>query len=272
LAGGLLVGVAYSVMARLDAPDRAFGMLLVVQYGLGGLGVMLLPRLVPIYGAAVLFVALALFTAVTAAMFAFIPDYPRRDLRQAAARAPVRWARTLAIAALLSLFLFQLGNMGLGAYILGLARHSGLAADFASDVVGIAAWLGVLGAALCVALGTRIGRFWPLVLAMPLTLAGTWAFHQSEWHAMYIVANDVTTVVWAFVVPYLFGMCAQLDRDGRLTVLGGLCSKMGLATGPLLAGRLLVHDNYDLLITATIVILAVCTLVALPAARWLDRA
>jgi len=270
-AGGLLVGVAYSVMARLDAPDRAFGMLLVVQYGLGGLGVMLLPRLVPIYGAGVLFVALALFTTVTAAMFAFIPDYPRRDLRQAAARAPVPWARTLAIAALLSLFLFQLGNMGLGAYILGLARHSGLAADFASDVVGIAAWLGVLGAALCVALGTRVGRFWPLVVAMPLTLAGTWAFHQSASHAMYIVANDVTTVVWAFVVPYLFGMCAQLDRDGRLTVLGGLCSKMGLATGPLLAGRLLAHDNYDLLITVTIVILAMCTLVALPAARRLDR-
>ncbi len=85
LAGGLLVGVAYSVMGRLAAPDRAFGMLLVVQYGLGGLGIMWLPRLVPTYGAGILFVALATFTAITAAMFAFIPDYPRRDTHRGSA-------------------------------------------------------------------------------------------------------------------------------------------------------------------------------------------
>jgi hypothetical protein len=34
--GGMLVGVAYSVFARTRTPDRVFGMLLVVQYGLGG--------------------------------------------------------------------------------------------------------------------------------------------------------------------------------------------------------------------------------------------
>ena len=43
--GGMLVGVAYAVFARTRTPDRVFGMLLVIQYGLGGLGIMLLPRL-----------------------------------------------------------------------------------------------------------------------------------------------------------------------------------------------------------------------------------
>ncbi len=108
----------------------------------------------------------------------------------------------LVVAALLSLFLFQAANMGLGAYVLGLARHSGLAAEFASSTVGIAAWMGVLGAALCVALGTRVGRFWPLLAGMLLTVAGTWAFHRSEVGYMYAAANDVTSVVWAFAVPY----------------------------------------------------------------------
>ncbi len=53
----------------------------------------------------------------------------------------------------------------------------------------------------------------------------------------------------------MFGMCAQLDNNGQLTVLGGFCSKMGLATGPLLAGRLLLHDDYALLINATVAVL-----------------
>ncbi len=61
--GGMLVGVAYSVFARTRTPDRVFGMLLVVQYGLGGLGIMVLPRLVPLYGHGVLFGALIAFSS-----------------------------------------------------------------------------------------------------------------------------------------------------------------------------------------------------------------
>ena len=129
----------------------------------------------------------------------------------------------------------------------------------------------VVGAAVCVALGTRVGRFWPLAVGMVLTLAGTWAFHRSDVGAVYAAANDLTAVVWAFAVPYMFGMCAQLDNNGQLTVLGGFCSKMGLATGPLLAGRLLAHDNYGLLINATVAVLIACTLVVLPTARRLDQ-
>src|SRR3546814_19795040 len=34
LVGGMAVGTAYSVMARTHSPDRAFGMLLLVQFGL----------------------------------------------------------------------------------------------------------------------------------------------------------------------------------------------------------------------------------------------
>jgi predicted MFS family arabinose efflux permease len=273
LSGGLLVGVSYAVMARLKSPDRAFGMLLVVQYGLGGLGVMWLPKLVPVFGAGVLFLALAAFSTVALAMLAFIPSYPPRDA-QAAAAASARVERRpllLVLAALAAMFLFQAGNMGLGAYVFGLARHAGLGADFASDAVGYATWIGVLGALLCVVLGTRIGRFWPLLVAMVVTLVGTWAFQRSAVGAVYAVANGLTSVAWAFVVPYLFGMCAQMDRNGQLTVLGGFCSKMGLATGPLAAGRLLVHDDYGLLIILTVAVLFICALIALPAARILDR-
>ncbi|MDG1937805.1 MAG: hypothetical protein P8I62_02975, partial [Pseudomonadales bacterium] len=38
LIGGMLVGTGFAVIARTHKPDRTFGMLLGVQYGLGGLG------------------------------------------------------------------------------------------------------------------------------------------------------------------------------------------------------------------------------------------
>src|SRR3546814_2588575 len=64
LVGGTAVGTAYSVMARTHSPDRAFGMLLLVQFGLGGLGVMFLPTLVPELGVRIRFMSSVGPTAV----------------------------------------------------------------------------------------------------------------------------------------------------------------------------------------------------------------
>src|ERR1035441_7672987 len=53
--GGMLVGISFSLFARTTAPDRTFGVLLLVQVFAGGLGVMSLPLLVSKFGTNVLF-------------------------------------------------------------------------------------------------------------------------------------------------------------------------------------------------------------------------
>jgi DHA1 family inner membrane transport protein len=87
VVGGVSVGIGLAVIARTKIPDRAFGMLLTVQYGAGGLGIMFLPRLAHQFGPKVLFLALAGFTLVTLLMLPFLADYPPRD------RVAVRWSR-----------------------------------------------------------------------------------------------------------------------------------------------------------------------------------
>ncbi|MFT3809601.1 MAG: hypothetical protein QM698_06745 [Micropepsaceae bacterium] len=269
--GGMLVGIAFGVIARTAVPDRTFGMLLVVQFGLGGLGVMFLPGLVPVYGTAVLFIALAAFSLVTLAMTLFLADYPvmARMRGTVAAGEGIRW-RPLA-ATLVALFLFQAGNMALAAYLFGLGRAHGLTTDFISDTVGIATWIGIAGAVLVILFGLRMGRFWPLLVSMALTIAGNYAFHWTGDTNIFIAANVLTAITWAFVIPYLLGMCASFDKAGQTAALGGFFSKMGLATGPLVGGRLLGEANYPLLIDAAAIVLIVCALAALPPAWWLDR-
>lgn len=77
-SGGILTGTAFALIARTAHPDRTFGMLLFVQFGLGGLGVMLLPPLAPLYGTQALFIALALFSLVTFIMVPFLTAHPAR--------------------------------------------------------------------------------------------------------------------------------------------------------------------------------------------------
>ena len=72
-------------------------------------------------------------------------------------------------------------------------------------------------------------------------------------------------------MPYLFGMLSRLDGSGRLATLGGFVSKLGLASGPMLAGRLLADDDFNLLIVVAIVALALSGVAMLAAARRIDR-
>ena len=271
LLGGMLVGVAFAVIARTREADRTFGVLLAVQFGLGGLGVMLLPPLVPQFGTQALFAALFAFSAVTLAMLPFASAYPApAPAAPGTRRAPVA-VRPLALT-LLAVFLFQAANMALFAYIIGLGRHYGLDDTFINPTLGAAGWVGIVGALLVVTLGLRFGRTIPLLVAMTLTIAGTWALLFSDSRAIFFIANCGTGITWAFVVPYLFGMCAEYDRAGRWAAVGGFASKLGLASGPLGGALLLGDGDYQQLVLAAMALLTLSMAAALSPTIALDRA
>lgn len=270
MIGGLLVGVAFGVIARSATPDRTFGMLLVVQFGLGGLGLMFLPRLVPQFGHGVLFLALAAFSLATLAMIPFLGAYAAASRPVFAADRPAtRWVPLVLVFA--SILLFQAANMGLAAYIIGLGKASGLSLKFITDTLGAANWIGALGSLLVVALGVRLGRFWPIVAGLVLTLVGTWAFHFSREPWVYLVANIGTAITWAFVIPYLFGMSAAFDKAGQMAALAGFFSKMGLASGPAMAAFVAGGGKYDGLINLSVLGLFLSGLAAAVPAIALDR-
>ncbi|GAB4526261.1 MAG: hypothetical protein Kow00133_15120 [Amphiplicatus sp.] len=270
VVGGLLVGVGFAVIARTANPDRTFGTLLFVQFGLGGVGVMTLPKLVPVYGAPALFIALALFSAATLAMVPFLDRYPPRSDSEIATHGKIQWSH-LAMT-LLAIFLFQGANMALLAYILRLGTEYGLSRDYASTALGAATWVALAGPLLVMVMGVRFGRFAPLFLVMFLTLAGTAAFHFSANPTVYLLANCATGITWGMVIAYLLGMAAQFDGAGRTAAAGGLISKLGLATGPLLAGRLVSDGaNFAALINWAVAILFASMLAMLIPAWFLDR-
>ena len=270
LIGGALVGIAFGVVSRTRSPDRVFGMLLAVQFGLGGLGVMYLPPLAPIYGTQALFYALAAFSLVTLLMVPFLDDYPvDRITRNTVKDARIRWAPLGAT--LIGVFLFQAGNMALAAYIFGLGRAYGHQTQLISDIVGWATWIGILGCVAVIVLGVRFGRAWLMAGAMLLTLVGTYAFHWSGNALVFTVANIGTSITWSFVISYLLGMSAEFDRTGRSAAMAGFASKLGLASGPFFGGMLIGENTYGALINVSTLVLLISTFAMLAPAALLDR-
>lgn len=272
LIGGFLVGVAFAVIARTKSPDRTFGTLLFVQFGLGGLGVMFLPRLVPVYGTQALFLALAAFSVVTLLMVPFLHRYPvDRVKRRLTDESGVR-ALPLSLT-LLAIFIFQAANMALLAFIIRLGLSYGLDRNYVSTALGLATWVALLGPLVVMVIGVRFGRFWPLLAGMALTLGGTGFFHLSGQPWAYLLANCATGITWGMVIAYLLGMTAEFDKAGRMSAFGGFISKLGLATGPVIAGRILdAGFGFGSLINFALIALALSAAVMLLPASTIDKA
>jgi len=270
MVGGMSVGTGLAVMARTAVPDRAFGMLLAVQYGAGGLGIMFLPALARTHGPEVLFLALAAFTTVTLVMLPFLAEYPPRSAVKAPALSTGRARSFPLVRTLVAIFLFHAANMALSAFIIPLGRHYGLDDGFISSTIGVANWIGVIGAIAVIWMAGRFNRTAPVAWVLALSFVGVMAFLQSGVAAVFIAANVITAIAWSFVIPYLFGMCADFDAAGQSATLAGFFSKMGLATGPAAAALILGQDNYALLIGVSAAGLVACSIAALGPARLLD--
>ena len=270
LVGGLLVGIGFAVISRTTDADKTFGYLLLIQWGLGGLGIMFLPALVPDYGTAALFISLMAFAFVALVMLPFLSDYPVAVLDPLAALPP-KVKRLPLVLNLSAIFLFQAANMGLFAYVIGLGKHYGLGIEFMSPALASASWVALFGAMLVIIIGTKYGRTLPLIAAILVTALCSWALIYSDMDMVYLVANIVIGITWAFALPYMFGICSELDKAGQLAALGGFASKMGLASGPMLFAFLLGDDDYQLIIYIAALLLVMCAVVVYKPARMLDK-
>jgi predicted MFS family arabinose efflux permease len=271
--GGMLVGLSFAMIARTVAPDRTFGMLLLVQVLAGSFGIMSLPLLVPKYGTSVLFVALILFSTTALVLLQFLPDYPVPAPGRLSENAGLEQRkRAPLLLALLSVFLFQAANMGLFAFIIGLGEHYGLQLTFVSETLGVANWFSMIGAALVILISTRYGILKPVMLGMLLSLVGTWALFHSDLKWVWIAANFGTGITWNFVISHLLGMCAKFDQTGQSAVWSGFASKMGLASGPMLASLIVGNGRYSALIVMALALLTAGILSSVLPAWDLDRA
>jgi len=269
LTGGLLVGIGFGIISRTTEADKTFGYLLFIQWSLGGFGLMFLPELVPNYGTAALFLSLIAFTAVTLFMMPFIPHY-KVEQNQSAEQSQTQLSKTLLFLNLVAIFLFQAANMGLFAYIIGLGKAQGLSIEFMSPALASASWLALIGPFLVILIGTKYGRTIPLVTSIISTALCSWLLHYSDSAQVYLIANIIIGVTWAFALPYMFGICSELDKAGQLAAMGGFASKVGLASGPMVGALILTGEQYDLVINVAVVTLIVCAICVIKPAKVLD--
>jgi DHA1 family inner membrane transport protein len=265
--GGMLVGTGFSLIARTVQPDRTFGVLLFVQFGFGGLGIMFIPGLVPEFGTQVLFYSLVAFSVATFLMLPFLPEYAVKPALEKDKKTGTGGVLKLPlILTFATIFLFQAALMGLFAFIIALGEHYTLEMGFISTTLGIANWLGLAGAGLVIVIGSRFGYLKSVLTGIAFTALAVWALLYSNVPWIWVAANCLMGITWGFTISYLLGLASRFDATGQMAALGGFASKMGLASGPVVAAALLGENNYELVImVATAVMIMTALTVWLPA-------
>ena len=270
--GGMLVGTGFSLIARTTQPDRTFGVLLFVQFGFGGLGIMFIPGLVPEFGTQVLFYSLVAFSVATFMMLPFLPAYAIDPAQKPETQTSGGGSQKLPVAlTLATIFLFQAANMGLFAFIIGLGEFYKLELDFISTTLGIANWLGLAGAGLVIAIGSRFGYLRPVLAGIAFTALAIWVLLYSNVPWIWIASNCLIGITWGFTISYLLGLASRFDVTGQMAAMGGFASKMGLASGPVVTAMLLGEDNYELIIIFASVVMVISAITVWGPARLQDR-
>ncbi len=243
--GGISVGIGLSVIARTLNPDKIFGMLLVVQYSFGSIGIWTVPRLVESFGHMAVFGVLMLFSLMTLLILPFIPDVRKAKNNNNPFKINLSF---LLVLALIALFLFQASNMGVADYAFELGKDIGLVNTEISNLLTAANIISISGGLLVYVIGTRYGRSIPLFIGVSISAVFTFLLHYSDNITIYFIANTVTGIAWAFVIPYILGLCSSFDNHGQMAALAGFVSKVGLATGPLVGSMFILDYGFDLIL------------------------
>ena len=246
--GGFLVGIGLSVIARTTFPDRVFGMLMVVQYSFGSIGIFTVPRLVDAFGYSAVFFVLIIFSIMTLLILPLIPNPKEKEETFASAGVLSTHSKVLLAICFMSLFLFQASNMGVADFAFELGKDIDLTNNEISNLLTIANIISISGGAFAYLIATRFGRTLPLLFGFVIASLFTYLLNFSENITIYFVANSVTGITWGFVIPYLLGLAATFDKYGQMAALAGFVSKVGLATGPLIGSFLIIDYGFSAII------------------------
>lgn len=260
--GGLSVGFGLSVIARTYNPDKIFGMLLVVQYSFGSIGIWAVPRMVEAFGYSAVFGALIIFTIMAILILPFVPNVTNPSKNTASLNIFNIPINRFLFLALIGLFLFQASNMGVADYAFELGKDIGLENTEISNILTIANVISISGGALVYLIGTKFGRTLPLVFGISISAIFTFMLHYSDNVSIYFIANTVTGIAWGFTIPYILGLCSTFDTHGQMAALAGFISKMGLASGPLIGSLFIINYGIGFIINIAFVSLLIAMIVS----------
>jgi predicted MFS family arabinose efflux permease len=269
LVAGIGAGAAYTVVvaafARLPDVDRGYGLFVTLQFIVSGLGLYALPVYSEVLGVEGMFLSIAALDVAGLAMTRFLPgraiDAPGFSGLKTELHVLLAWATLLGA---LGFAIFEAANTAQFTYVERLGVSLALTDQQVGSALLIASLAGIPGAFVIVLLGSRFGRVAPLTLGIALSICGLLTLITGDSFASYLLGTSLMGFSWAFCLPYIQGLLAELDPHGSAVAAGSASSTIGGSIGPGLAALAVGGGSYTRVLG-----LSICLLLAALASFWL---
>jgi predicted MFS family arabinose efflux permease len=244
LGEGAILAAGNAAAASALDPDRLWAFVVIFGGAVAALLIGGIPYAIGPWGHVGGFGMIGVVCLVCTPLLKLLPRAPDGAARARASRLP---HLRLGVATLVALLLIEIGESGLWAF----SERLGLAVDLSAEGVGLAlggaTLAGVAGAAAAAALSTRLGRAGPLAGGIVLVTSARCMVVYSTTPAAFIASQLAWGVGLLFLLPYILGTAAVLDRLGRWSAAAAAALSIGLAVGPGVAGFLVATFGYGAL-------------------------
>jgi predicted MFS family arabinose efflux permease len=247
VGGGIVSGAATASGAGSKDPVRVFalaGMLYLFVFSVGR-------KLVPVglenFGETGIFLGSAVFCAVTIPIYGFLNPPIKAASSSVHFWTLIRNApyRLYAVLAMLGLFIYELGQNAVFTYMDKLGEKTGLAGDDRGSVYLLSFSLELLGGGLAAWMGSRFGKFKPLVFGLGLNISSAAMFTVVQDPIYYIYLLFLWNFSYAFSMPYITGTLSALDKEGRWAVAGDAIWNFSSTPGPIIATVIVTNFGYN---------------------------
>lgn len=276
LGGGAVTATAVSWIAQQRHPEKGYGLFMMLQFGLGALILAILPYAVGLNGVSVvywIFIVFALVSLMLSPTLMLSRSAPVGDTKKSDITIGVEEKIKMlpVLLSFVAIGLFEAANSGVWAYI----ERVGLAIPLTRETLGgtlaVASLAGIPGALAVVWLGVRRGRLLPIVLGLLCGVISLLLLLSVGELLLFLFVTMLLSAAWSFTLPYMQGIQAQLDPQGRIAVLGMFVVMVGVALGPALYGLVVGLGGYANAMWLGVILFVCCLVAITPVAITTDR-
>ncbi len=266
---GVVLAVGNATVSACRHPDRVFARMTLAGTVLITIVLALLPLLITRFAYRGGYIGMAVLCLLLLPLFAWIPDLP--PAAEVHGDAPMSQA-VLGAATLLSAALLFFNQSGVWAFSERLAVLAHLDHEQIGFALSFSTFAGLLGAGLAARVGTQAGRTLPLLVGVLTTGLTLVALVHVNTPRAYVAILTLNGIAYLFMVPYVFGTAAALDRQGRWAAATIGAATIGAALGPGIVGPVVQTYGYAGLGSIVLAFTCISAAAVAPVARALDRA
>ncbi|OHU86693.1 MULTISPECIES: MFS transporter [Pseudoalteromonas] len=257
--GGMGVGIAFTILAKLHNGDRAFGLLLLMQFGIGSLVIYVLPMLKAWGGELAVFYVMAALCALGLMCTLLLPNFNAQRVPAStheSHQGKKSQSSSQAYRLLFAMSTYLIAASAIWSYVGQIGLKAGFDEHTIHISIALTGLLGLAGAMLPIIGIHRVGRCYWLMIGVALSIGSAVLLCFSHQLLAYVIAMSLLFFAWPAVHSYLLSLITQHNNHVKLASIAALVSYGALATGPMLGSVLLSKAHFSIMLSGCALLFA----------------